>query len=112
MAPFHRSLLSAKEYGRRRLPSNRLQYRPLSPRFDAGADGSPGLGKLDAVNGHPSERALELIDASPGVAEALERVDAMTDAELRSLVAGEHPMVVEAADAIIARRHSGDRAVS
>ena len=64
------------------------------------------------MSGQPSARALELIDASPGVAEALERVDAMTDTELRALVAGEHPVVVEAADAIIARRHSADRAVS
>jgi hypothetical protein len=64
------------------------------------------------MNGQSSERALELIDASPGVAEALERVDAMSDAELRALVATEHPMVVEAADAIIARRHAADRAAS
>lgn len=69
-------------------------------------------GKLDSMSRQRSERALELIDASPGVAAALERIDAMTDAELRALVAGEHPMVVEAADAIIARRHSADRAVS
>jgi hypothetical protein len=58
------------------------------------------------------QRALELIEASPGVAEALERVDAMSDAELRALVADEHAMVVEAADAIIARRHAADRAGS
>ncbi len=64
------------------------------------------------MNGHSSERALELIDASPGVAEALERVDAMSDAELRALVAAEHPIVVEAADAIIARRRAADRAAS
>jgi hypothetical protein len=69
-------------------------------------------GKIDPMNGQSPERALELIDASPGVAEALERVDAMTDAELRALVTDEHPMVVEAADAIIARRHAADRAAS
>jgi hypothetical protein len=70
------------------------------------------LGKLGPMNGRSSEQALELIDASRGVAEALERVDAMSDTELRALVAGEHPMVVEAADAIIARRHVPDRAAS
>ena len=64
------------------------------------------------MNGRSSERPLELIDASPGVTEALERVDAMSDAELRALAADEHPMVVEAAEAIITRRHSADRAVS
>lgn len=57
-----------------------------------------------------SERVLELIDTSPGVAEALQRVDEMTDDELQALVADEHPMVVQAADGIIARRHAADRA--
>ena len=64
------------------------------------------------MNQRPSERALELIDASPGVAESLVRVDAMTDEQLRELVASEHPMVVEAAEAIIARRQAVQRAVS
>ena len=64
------------------------------------------------MNQRPSERALELIDASPGVAESLARVDAMTDEQLRELVAGEHPTVVEAAEAIIARRQAVERTVS
>lgn len=64
------------------------------------------------MNPQSSERALELIETSPGVAEALARVDGMSDAELRVLVANEHSMVVEAADAIIARRHAADRAAS
>lgn len=58
---------------------------------------------------HASERALELIETSPSVAEALRHVDEMTDAELRALVADEHPMVVQAAEGIIARRHAADR---
>jgi hypothetical protein len=64
------------------------------------------------MNSRPFERALELIDTSPGVAEALERIDAMSDAEVRALVTDEHPMVVEAADAVIARRHAADRTAS
>ena len=68
--------------------------------------------KFGPMNGHSSDRALELIDASRGVAEALETVDALSDAELRALVAGEHPMVVEAADAIIARRPAAECATS
>lgn len=64
------------------------------------------------MNQRPSERTLELIDPSPGVSDALARVDAMTDEQLRELVAGEHRMVVEAAEAIIARRQAVDRAVS
>lgn len=64
------------------------------------------------MDGPSSERTLELVDASPAVAEALERVDAMSDAEFRALVADEHPIVVEAANAVIARRHAVDRAVS
>jgi hypothetical protein len=41
-----------------------------------------------------------------------DRVDAMSDEQLRELVAGEHPTVVEAAEAIIARRQAVERAVS
>lgn len=59
------------------------------------------------MEAHTSERTLELIDTSPGVAEALNRVDEMSDAELRALVADERPTVVEAAEAIISRRHAG-----
>ena len=64
------------------------------------------------MNQQPPERPLELIDASPGVADALARVDAMTNEQLRELVADEHPTVVDAAEAIIARRQAVERAVS
>jgi len=64
------------------------------------------------MNQRPPERALELIDPSPGVTDALARVDAMSDERLRELVAGEHPMVVEAAEAIIARRQAVEHLVS
>lgn len=57
------------------------------------------------------DRKLELIDTSPAMAEALARVDAMTDEQLRALVADEHPMVVEAAEAMLARRHTAERPV-
>jgi hypothetical protein len=64
------------------------------------------------MDAQSSERALELIDTSPAVAESLKRIDAMSDTELRALAAGEHPMIVEAAEAIIARRHAADRTAS
>jgi hypothetical protein len=64
------------------------------------------------MNAQSSELALELIETSPGVTEALDRIDAMSDPELRALVADEHPMVVEAANAIIARRQAADRTAS
>jgi len=61
------------------------------------------------VSTRSSERTLELIETSPAVAEALTRIDGMSDTELRALVAGEPPMMVEAAEAIIARREAADR---
>ena len=40
---------------------------------------------------------------------ALTRIDEMSDTELRELVRGEPPIVVEAAEGIIARRQSGEQ---
>lgn len=74
----------------------------------AGTSEQPG--KLGQMDGQSPERALELIDTSPGIADALHRIDEMSDAELRALAAGEHPMFVEAAEGIIAGRHVADRA--
>jgi hypothetical protein len=64
------------------------------------------------MNAQSVERALEPIDTSPAVAESLKPIDTMSDAELRTLVADEHSMVVEAGEAIIARRHAADRTTS
>ncbi|MDQ3935909.1 MAG: hypothetical protein M3340_14910 [Actinomycetota bacterium] len=48
---------------------------------------------------------LELVDVTDGrVRAALARVDAMSGEELRELVKDEDPSVVEAAEALIARR--------
>jgi hypothetical protein len=53
------------------------------------------------------EHGLELAEvADPRVLASLARIDNMSDDELRALVRGEHPMVVEAAEAMIARRRS------
>jgi hypothetical protein len=53
------------------------------------------------------QNGLKLAEVrNPGLFASLERVDGMSDDELRALVRGEHPMVVEAAEAIIARRRS------
>jgi hypothetical protein len=48
----------------------------------------------------------------PRVLASLARVDGMSDEELRALVRGEHPMMVEAAEGIIARRRSAERQAS
>jgi hypothetical protein len=48
----------------------------------------------------------------PPSPESLKPIDTMSDAELRTLVADEHSMVVEAGEAIIARRHAADRITS
>jgi hypothetical protein len=56
-----------------------------------------------------SARGLELADVTDEpVAAVLARIDVMSDAQLRELVHSEPPMVVEAAEGIIARRRSGD----
>lgn len=58
----------------------------------------------------PSEHGLELAEITDsGVLASLTRIDAMSDEELRALVRDEHPMVVEAAEAMIARRRSAER---
>lgn len=57
-----------------------------------------------------SEHDLELADVpDPRVLASLARVDAMSNEELRALVRDEHPMVVEAAEGMIARRRSAER---
>jgi hypothetical protein len=56
------------------------------------------------------EHGLELAEVkNPGLLASLARVEAMSDDELRALVRGEHPMVVEAADAMIGRRRFSER---
>jgi hypothetical protein len=58
----------------------------------------------------PSESGLELAEvADSRVLASLTRIDAMSDEELRALVRDEHPMVVEAAEGMIARRRSAER---
>jgi hypothetical protein len=42
------------------------------------------------------------------VTAALIKIDEMSDTELRELVRGEPPMIVEAAEGIIARRQSAE----
>jgi hypothetical protein len=43
---------------------------------------------------------------NPRVLEALTRIDAMSDAEIRELVDGEPPIIVEAGEGIIADRRA------
>jgi hypothetical protein len=61
----------------------------------------------------PSEqpgRGLQLVEVNDeGVRAALMKLDEMSDGELRELVRGEPPIFVEAAEGIIARRHSTDQ---
>jgi hypothetical protein len=60
----------------------------------------------------PNDRgsALELVDvADERVLAALERVDSMSDEQLRALVKDEDPTVIQAAEAMIDRRHAGRR---
>jgi translation elongation factor EF-Tu-like GTPase len=59
------------------------------------------------------EHGLELTEVGdPRVLGSLARVDAMNDAELRALVAGEPRLVVEAAEAMIGRRRAAARQAS
>ena len=43
----------------------------------------------------------------PGILESLARVDAMSGAQIRDFARGEPPLIVEAAESIIAARHTG-----
>jgi hypothetical protein len=62
------------------------------------------------VSSDRSEHGLELAEvAHPQVLSSLARIDRMNDEELRALVRNEHPMVVEAAEALIASRRSPER---
>jgi len=59
------------------------------------------------------EHGLELAEVSDSrVLGALARVDGMSDEDLRVLAHGEHPMVVEASEAIIAGRRATERQAS
>jgi hypothetical protein len=59
-----------------------------------------------------SHDRLELVDVDDErVLASLERLDEMTDEELRDLVRHEDAPVVEAAEALIARRRSGEHNV-
>ncbi len=54
---------------------------------------------------------FKLIDVDdPGILESLARIDAMSDAQIRDLARGEPPIIVEAAENIIAERHRGSSA--
>ena len=55
-------------------------------------------------------RGLELVELKDErVRAALTRIDEMSDTELRELVRDEPPIVVEAAEGIIARRQSSEQ---
>jgi hypothetical protein len=59
------------------------------------------------------ESGLELVDvADERVLTALERVNSMSDEQLRELVRDEDPSVVEAAEAMVARRRATQREAS
>jgi hypothetical protein len=59
------------------------------------------------------EHRLELAEVrDPRVLGALAHVDGMSDEDLRVLAHSEHPMVVEASEAIIARRRAIARRAS
>ena len=59
------------------------------------------------MSSEPPNRGLQLVEVKDeGVRAALRKIDEMSDSELRELVRGEPPLVVEAAEGIIARRHS------
>lgn len=50
---------------------------------------------------------ITLVDVTnPRVLDALARIDAMSDAEIRELVDGEPPIIVEAGEGIIADRQA------
>jgi hypothetical protein len=54
-----------------------------------------------------ADRGLELVELhDERVRAALKRIDEMSDSELRELARGEPQLFVEAAEGIIARRHS------
>lgn len=56
------------------------------------------------------DRGLQLVEVKDEkVRAALRKLDEMSDSELRELVRGEPPLVVEAAEGIIARRHMAPR---
>jgi hypothetical protein len=63
-----------------------------------------------SVANEPSDRGLELVEVkNERVRAALNRIDEMSDHELRELVRDEPAIVVDAAEGIIARRRSPDQ---
>ncbi|MGH2873317.1 MAG: hypothetical protein ACRDL5_12765 [Solirubrobacteraceae bacterium] len=58
-----------------------------------------------------SDRApsgFKLVEVTePGIRASLARIDAMSDEEIRELASGEPPLIVDAAEGIIADRHKG-----
>jgi hypothetical protein len=51
---------------------------------------------------------FKLIEVTePGILASLERIDAMSDVEIRELARGEPQIIVDAAEGIIADRHRG-----
>jgi hypothetical protein len=58
-----------------------------------------------------SDRApsgFKLVEVTePGILASLARIDAMSDEEIRELASGEPPIIVDAAEGIIADRHKG-----
>ena len=60
--------------------------------------------------GEQPDRGLQLVEVKDErVRAALRKLDEMSDSELRELVRGEPPLVVEAAEGIIARRRTAQR---
>jgi hypothetical protein len=84
--------------------------RVPSPELARGTDPDEAPRYPGAMRSDRYEHGLELAEvADPQVLDSLARIDSMSDEELRALVRGEHPMVVEAAEALIASRRSPER---
>jgi hypothetical protein len=64
---------------------------------------------IRASHDEGSSRGLQSVELNDErVRAALIKIDEMSDTELRELVRGEPPMIVEAAEGIIARRQSAE----
>lgn len=56
----------------------------------------------------PAPSGFKLIEIDdPGILASLQRVDAMSDEQIRDLVRGEPQIIVDAAEYLIADRHRG-----
>lgn len=57
------------------------------------------------------ELGVTLVEPTPADIERFRRINAMSDTELRALVtADDHPLIVDAVETVIARRHAADPA--